>query len=50
MHIVELLAGHKVTEFPLVYDRPVYEVFMHLVYMEDKAIEERRAAMMKQKQ
>ncbi len=41
-HIIELLAGHDVTKFEQVLTRPAHEVFMHLVYAEDKRLDELR--------
>ncbi len=47
-HIIELLANHDVTKFKEVLECPAYEVFMHLCYAEDKAIEDRKKAMQPQ--
>lgn len=39
-----MLSNYDVTKIEEVYRRPIYEVFFHLLYMEDKAVDDRKKA------
>ena len=39
-----MLSNYDVTKIEEVYRRPLYEVFFHLLYMEDKAVDDRKKA------